>query len=69
MFEQLHKPLAVPRWISVCGAVLGAFSLGIFAGKLLAGARPVDWTLDILNTLFILGVTVFCILKAARRGD
>jgi hypothetical protein len=69
MFEQLHKPLVIPRWAAFCVIVGGAFSLGIFAGKLLAGARPFDWTSDILNTLFTLGITIWCTLRAIKSDD
>jgi hypothetical protein len=59
------KPL-MPRRVAVWGALLGAFGLGLAAGKLLAGAKPFDWTLDIMNLALVLGWTVWCTVAALR---
>jgi hypothetical protein len=47
MFEilRLQKPL-ISRGAAVLGALIGGFGLGPASGKLLAGAKPVDWTLE-----------------------
>ena len=67
MFDLLSsaKPL-MPRRVAVWGVLLGAFGLGLAAGKLLAGAKPFDWTLDIMNLVLVLGWTVWCTVAALR---
>ncbi len=67
MFQQLDVAVRVPRWIAVVGAVLGAFGLGIWVGKLLTGGRPFDWVLDISDAAFTLGLTIWFAFKAIKR--
>lgn len=69
MFEQLHKPIAFPRWAAVSGAVGGGFSLGMWVGKLLAGGRPFDWVLDVSDALFALALTIWCTFRAIKSSD
>jgi hypothetical protein len=69
MFEGLERKRAtIPRRVAVWAAVIGAFGAGLGAGKLLAGARPFDWTLEILDFAFIIGFTVWFAVAATRNG-
>ena len=65
MFPEVHPPVAIRRWFAVWTAVLGAFALGLFLGEVL-WARPFDWTLDTMQALFTLGLTIWCALKATK---
>jgi len=69
MFELLEKQMSkpMPRRVAVLGTVIGAFGLGLASGKLLAGAKPFDWTLEIMNVFFALAWTIWCAVVAARR--
>jgi hypothetical protein len=72
MFEILEKTrrAAVPRSLSVAGAMLGAFSLGLSAGKLLMGAKPViDWFTTISQLVMITFYTVVCAFYAFKRDS
>ncbi len=69
MFERIEsKKGVISRRVAVWGAVLGAFVVGLGTGKLLAGARPFDWTLEILELAFVLGFTVWCVIAALRNS-
>ena len=73
MFDLLdaRKPSKpyMSRRVAVWGLLVGAFAMGLGAGKLLAGAKPFDWTLEIMTLVFLLGWTIWCAFAAARRDD
>ena len=50
--------------------MLGAFSLGLSAGKLLMGAKPViDWFTTISQLVMITFYTVVCAFYAFKRDS
>ena len=70
MFELLEKTrrAAPPRSLSVAGAMLGAFTLGLETGKLLMGAKPeVDWFMTISQLVFVTFYTAVCAFYAFKR--
>lgn len=67
MFEEVEKSIAVPQWVAVPSAVLGGFGLGLWVGKLIAGGKPFDWTLDIVNAVFLVGWTIWFGSKAVAN--
>jgi hypothetical protein len=70
MFELLEKTqrVAPPRSLSIAGAMLGAFSLGLATGKLLMGAKPViDWFTTISQLAFLTIYTAACAFYAFKR--
>jgi hypothetical protein len=68
MVEPLDaRKTVISRRVAVCGALVGALALGLMSGELLAGARPFDWTLEIMELIFDLGLTIWFAIVAARR--
>lgn len=68
MFDQLQRTrVAISQRVAVLTTVLGAFGLGLATGKLLAGWRPFDWTLEILDMAFMLGITIWFASAAMRN--
>jgi len=68
MFEVLGSiGPQLSRRLALWAALLGAFALGVGTGRLLAGARPFDWTLEIMELAFDLGLTIWFAVIASRR--
>jgi hypothetical protein len=56
-----------PAGLLFGGALLGAFALELATCKLLAGARPFEWTLEIVDLVFVLGWAIWFAVVAVRR--
>ena len=70
MFEALEKTrrAAASRSLTVAGAMMGAFVLGLETGKLRMGAKPViDWFTTISQLVMIAFYTAVCAFYAFRR--
>ena len=68
MFDLVGERKLPSRRVAVWGALTGAFGLGLVTGKVLAGARPFDWPLEIVNLSFVLGWTIWLAIVAARHA-
>ena len=67
MFELSRRKPLIPRRVALWAALLGAFGLGLATGKLLAGAKPYDWSLEIMNLVIGLVWTIVFAVAAAKR--
>jgi hypothetical protein len=72
MFELLEETRGaskppMSRRVAVLGVLIGGFWMGLVSGKLLAGAKPFDWTLQIMDLIFAISLTTWCVVVVARR--
>jgi len=68
MFELLSaRKTPISRRVAIWGALLGAFGLGLMSGELLTGARPFDWTLEIMELVLDVSLTIWFAVVATRR--
>jgi len=66
MFDQIDPPQPIRRSWAVSAAVMGAFGVGFELGWLWAGVKPFDWPSTVLETLFMIGMTVWCAIRAVK---
>ncbi len=67
MFEQQQQKTWFPSPMAgFVGAVLGAFALGVGVGKLIAGVKPWDWTLTVLDFILLAFYTCWFAIAVIR---